>query len=189
MTAAAAMPAMLGLMAAGTTMSIMGQLQQGKQTQNIANARAKIDMANAEAARKAATEKASIQEEEGRKLLAKQKSEFIANGVLSNVGSPLVVAAQTKEDLSKDIGFTLEAGETEADYDTSMAGIEKAQGRQARQNSVWGAVSTGISGFGSLAMMGYASGAFGGAAGDYNANAMNNARNLNQGISPLTRYT
>jgi Flp pilus assembly protein TadG len=150
----------LGAMAFGTTMQVKNQLQQGKDAQKLANARAAIDMQNAIDARNQAVEKAKITAERGRELLATQRSKFAAAGVLNNIDSPLVMAAKTQNDITKDIGFILETGRMESANYRASAVYEKASGKMARKQSKWNALASGASGFGSLAYMGYESGMF-----------------------------
>jgi len=153
-------PALIGLMAVGVGMQVMGTLQAGKETQEIANARASVDMLNAKYARANAAEQAKIQGEKGQRFMATQKADFAAAGIKVNEGVPLVVAAQTNEDIHKDIGFTLMQGEQQYNLLRSSAGMERAIGAMEKRQSVWNAISTGIGGFGSMAYMGYQAGMF-----------------------------
>ncbi|MDD5328041.1 MAG: hypothetical protein PHY02_09570 [Phycisphaerae bacterium] len=160
----------------GTGLSIMGQIQEGKEAEEqgkrmkaLAQARAAIDIENAEAARERSVEEAKIKSERGTKLLARQKAAFAAGNVLTNVGSPLVLEAETKRDIAKDIGFILETGRGESDayrsqaeYELAYGDIMEKQGKKARKQSKWDALATGLGGFGSMAYMGYQGGYFGG---------------------------
>lgn len=150
----------IGAMAAGTGMSIYGQIQQGKQAQDIANANAKIQMKAAADAKIVADEKARIMAERGRALIERQKSLFAASNVKMNVGAPLVIEAQTQADIAKDIGYTLMQGGQEQSYLQSQAAISRQMGKNAKTQSIWGATATGLSGFGTLAYMGYQGGLF-----------------------------
>lgn len=166
----------LGAMAAGTAMSISGQLQQGKAAeqegrdmQKLANVRAEIARQNAEAARTQSVEKAKILAERKTKLLASQKAAFAAGNVMINIDSPLVLAAETERDVAKDIGFVLEEGRVERDlllseaaYETAYGSLMAKKGKAARKQSMWGALGTGLKGFGSMAYMGYQGGYWGG---------------------------
>lgn len=179
----ALLPLAMGGMAAGTGLSIGGQLsagraaaEEGKNAQRIANARAMIDlensrlaMENARIARERAVAKAGILGEEGVKLKAKQKGIFAAGNIRLNVGAPVVVEAQTNADIAADMGYILDEGrqqtalyERQAGIYKYSAGIEKMiganalqRGKAAKKQSKWGALATGLQGFGSLAMMGY----------------------------------
>jgi len=145
---------------AGTAVSIAGTLQQGKQAEEIANERAAIDEKNAAAVRDASVEAATIKGERGRRLLAAQKSQAAAGGIRINVGSPLVIAAETRAAIAKDIGFGLERGRAEEEALLSSAALERRTGEQIRKRSVFNAISQGLSGFGSIAFMGTQAGIF-----------------------------
>ena len=144
----------LAAMAAGTGMQIAGTLQQGKDQQKIHEARAAQDKLDAQAVRDQSVEAARIKQEEGVRLRERQKSQAGAGGIRVNVGSPLVIEAETKALVAKDIGFVLERGRTQRDKLLHSAAIEKALGKKAKKDSVWNAVTQGIMGFGSIAMMG-----------------------------------
>jgi len=141
----------MAVSAVGTAMKVKSTLQQGKDAEKIANARAAIDIKNAEATRKASVEKARIQKERGRRLIEEQKSAAAAGGIRINVGAPLVIEKETQEDITKDIGFGLETGRAESDAFRSSAALEIAQGKAARKQSKYNALSQGLIGFGSLA--------------------------------------
>ncbi len=152
----------------GTGLQISGTLrqgdiaeQQGRDAQKIAEARADIDIQNAEAARAAAVEEARIEKEKGRRLIATQKGQAAAGGIRINVGAPLVIEAQTRADITKDIGFILETGRAEEDFFRSSAALELAtgrvalrQGKEAKKQSRVSALTQGLMGFGTIAMMG-----------------------------------
>jgi hypothetical protein len=158
-------PAAIGLMAVGTGMGIMGSIQEGKTAQKIANARAAVDMMNAEQARVRSAEEATIFAEKGQRLLATQQSRAAASGIRIDVGSPLVVKAETQAAITRDKGFILQGGEAEYTSLMNSAKLEKAMGKAARKKSIWDAATTGVKGFGSMAYMGYQSGMFSGGNG------------------------
>jgi len=150
------MPYLFGAQVAGTSAQVIGSLEEGKQVQQVRNARASVDLANAKAVERAGVEKAILQEEEGQRLLATQKSLQLSNGVMSS----LVIEAETKAAINRDKGFTLENANTEATAYRNSAMFEKAMGKQARKKSIWDAVTSGVQGGASLAYMGYKSGIF-----------------------------
>ncbi|MDD5381864.1 MAG: hypothetical protein PHG53_09560 [Phycisphaerae bacterium] len=165
----ALLPLAVGGMITGTAMSFIGQRQEGKEAQKIANARALIDLDNAKMAeenariaRERANEAALVQAEQGRRFKNTQKSIFAAGNIKLNIGTPLVVEAQTNAAIAKDIGFTLEEGETEANFYNRQAGafrasadIERRMGKSARKNANWSSWASLMQGGGSLAMLGY----------------------------------
>lgn len=153
-------PLALTGMAAGTGLGIAGTLEQGRQVEKIAKQRAAIDIANAEAARRVSVEKAEIKRERGQRLLAQQKGAAAAGNIRLNVGVPLVIETQTRADIAEDIGFILERGTEEEGFYRSRAAVERATGKVAKRRSKWAAITQGLMGFGSIAMMGTKAGWF-----------------------------
>ena len=152
-------------MAGSTTFGVMGTLERGKEQQEIANARAAVDRADAAAVGRRTLEAAKIKRRQGEKLLATQKAKFAASGVRVDTGSPLVVEAQTRADILKDVGFILEQGSTQRERLFGSARLEKKRGRQLRRQSMWDAVTTGLRGVGSIAYLGSEAGWFDGGGG------------------------
>ncbi len=152
----------MGIMASavGTGMKVSGTLQEGKQAQKIADARAAIDIQNAEAVRRRAVVQAEITAEQGREFTEKQKSLYAAGNIRLGVGAPLVIEAQTKARIAKDVGYILETGRGESQFYRTRADYEKAYGKTQRKRSVWTAISAGIGGFGSIVEMGSDAGWF-----------------------------
>lgn len=120
-----------------------GILRRGKQAEEIAEQRAAIDAANALAARETAVERAKILAERGEILKGRQKAQFISSGIRTNVGVPLLVEAQTRADIAKDIGFSLDVGRAETGQFLSSAGIEKRIGKFKRKRSKFEAIGVG----------------------------------------------
>lgn len=149
-----------GASVAGTAVSVAGTLKQGKQAEEIAEERAAIDIRNAEAVREASIEAAKIKGERGRRLLATQTSQAAAGGIRVNVGSPLVIAAETRAAIAKDIGFGLQRAGVEEEGLLSRADIERRTGKQIRKRSAFSAISQGLTGFGSIAFMAKDAGIF-----------------------------
>lgn len=143
----------LAAMATGTGIEMAGTLKEGKIAEKIAKQRAGIDIATAEATRRASVEEARIQAERGRRLLATQKGIAAAAGVRLDVGAPLVIEAQTRADMARDIGFVLERGREESAFYRSRAALERARGKAAKRKSRWSAISQGLKGFETIAMM------------------------------------
>ena len=145
---------LVALTAGGTAMQVAGTLQQGKESEKIAKARAQVDEQNAVAVREASVEKARIQGERGRRELATQKGIAAAGNIRINVGSPLVIETETRADIAKDIGFGLEAGRAESRGLLQSAAFERALGKSARKKSKFDALSSGLMGAASIAYMG-----------------------------------
>jgi hypothetical protein len=145
---------MMGAMGVGTGVSVLGHIQEGKRAEDIGEARAAIDIRNAEAATRRSAEEAKILQERGRRLLATQKAAAAAGNIRTNVGAPLVIAAETRADIAKDIGFTLEGGREKSSYYRSRAEIERATGKHRRRQSIWDAISAGTGGFATMGLRG-----------------------------------
>lgn len=151
----------MALMAGGTVMQMQATRQEGKDAQKIAEQRAAIDMANAEQTRKSSVVEAQIRGEKGRRFLAAQKSQIAAGNIRLNVGSPLVIEAETRQLIAQDIGYVLETGRTESDMLRSSAALEIAQGKAIKRQKKASALAQGLQGFGSMATMGKEAGLFG----------------------------
>nr|MDD5010485.1 hypothetical protein [Phycisphaerae bacterium] len=78
----------MGGMAFSTGSQIFGNIQQGKDAEKLANARAQIDIRNAELARQSSVEEAKILREQGEELKGRQKALIAASGVRLDTGSP-----------------------------------------------------------------------------------------------------
>jgi hypothetical protein len=143
---------LLAVTAAGTALQATSTIQQGKQAEQIANVRADVDEQNAVAVRDASVEKAKIQGERGRRLLAEQKGAAAASGIRINVGSPLVIEAETKANIAKDIGFGLESGRVESESLINSATLERAIGKTKRKQSKFKALSQGLLGAASIGL-------------------------------------
>jgi hypothetical protein len=151
--------AMVG-MGVGTGIDVLSTLEQGKQEEDIGKARAAVDIQNAEAARRASVEEAKIRAEKGRRLIATQKAQAAAGNVRLNVGAPLVIEAETKADIAKDIGFTLQRGREQESFYRSRARYEKEVGKARKRQSRWSAISKGFGGIATMGLMGYDAGWF-----------------------------
>lgn len=136
----------IGAQVAATGVGVAGKLQEGKELERISKQRAAVDRANAAAAQRRAGVAAKIETEKGRRLLASQTADFAARGITVGMGSPAVVAAQTKADILKDVGFILEGGEVERQSLLSSAALEEARGKRLRRASTFDALRTGLTG-------------------------------------------
>jgi len=172
----------IGALGVGTVMQMQATRQEGEWVGEIAEtrarieeqtaeARAEIDRQNAISARRMSVEEAGIKSERGRRLIAKQKGLAAAGNVRLNVGSPLVIEADTQALIARDIGFILESGREKERYYKSSAALELSMGgikaatertigktaKKRAKRSVW---AQGIKGFGSIAYLGAESGLF-----------------------------
>jgi len=145
-------------MAGSTTFGVMSRLREGKEAQEIANARAAVDMADSAAVARRTLEAAKLKRRRGAEAIASQKVRTAAGGIRVDTGSPLVVEAQMRADIHKDIDFILETGATQRQRFFGSARLEKERGRKLRRQSMWDAVTTGLRGAASIAYLGYEAG-------------------------------
>lgn len=138
----------------GTGIQVAGTLEEGRQTAQIRQARAAIDIENAEAVREAAVEEARIEREKGIRFKATQRAQAAAGGIRINVGAPLVIAAETEAVISKEIGFILQGGRVEEEAFRESARIEIATGKAAKKQSRLSALSQGLLGITNIALLG-----------------------------------
>ena len=136
----------IGMMAASSALGVSASLQQGKQAEKIAERRAYMDKLNADAALRRADVQAKMKLQEGRRLLASQKAGFAASGVNVNMGSPLVVAAQTKADILRDVNYIYEGGDADRRRYEASAENELAMGKHMRHQSKYAALGRGLRG-------------------------------------------
>jgi len=152
--------ALLAAGGAGLGLQTMGILQQGRETQQIANQRSAVDIANAKAVERAAAEEATVRREQTRKLIASQKSAAATGGIRLNVGVPLLVEAETRNMAAREITFLMNRAGAEAGSLRHSAALEKYGGKLANKQAKLSAITTAVSGITSLAFMGYEAGMF-----------------------------
>ena len=143
-----------------TGFEVQNELAQGELAEDLAKERAAIDIRTADAIREAADEEARVKAGEGRRLLATQKSQAAAGGVRINVGAPLVIEAETRAAIARDISFGLKRGRQEESLALSSAIEERATGAAIRRRSRFDAISSGLQGAGTIADMAKEAGLF-----------------------------
>ena len=149
-------------MGIGTLANIGSSLQEGEDLEAISEQRAMVDEANAEAAMRRANAAALMKFEQGKRVISSQKASFAAGNVRVNVGSPVVLEAATRDAIMKDVGYILEGGGAQQSAYLASAGIERATGKMYKRKSKWDALTAGLGGVTSIAMLG----AMGGWGGD-----------------------
>ena len=143
---------------AGPLMSMMGTREEGKAEEEISKAREALLIKNKELARRYSIVKAEILGEERTKLGAKQLSQAAAANIRINVGAPLVIAAKTRADITKDIGYILETGREQSRYYQTLANIERYTRKMGKRSSKWDLIGQGLGLFKSIAGMGFGGG-------------------------------
>ncbi len=144
----------------GTAVGVGQTLQEGRQAEKIAEARAQIDLKNAEAVREASVEEATIEKERSVRARATAKAAAAAGGIRVNEGLPLVIDTQIAAATAKDIGFILERGRVTEGAFLSSAALEIARGKALKRKSKFDALSLGLIGGASLGLSAAGSGLF-----------------------------
>lgn len=140
--------------AAGTGMQVMGKIQEGKTAEKIGEQRAAVDRMNAQQVFDNAKTEADILAEKRTRLIATQKNQAAAGGI--RIDSPVVgsIEEETRRVIGLDISNILNQGRQQKNAYLQSAGFEEAVGKNARKQSIWDAVGTGLMGAGSIANMG-----------------------------------
>ena len=155
----------LGASAAGTVVSTLGAIQQGKAAQAEANYRSQVARNNAilanraaEDARKQGELEANLQRQESRQLQARQRAALAGAGVVVDQDSAATLVEDTaalgeldaltiRNNAEREaLGFEAQAGNFNAD-----AELASLEGRNARRAATFKAGATLITGFGSVA--------------------------------------
>ena len=150
-------PISIGLLlasGASTAAQIQAQQQQGKAAKGIGEARAAIDDRNAEVALKRGIAAGKLKIEEGRRALASNRARTAASGINVNVGSPVVIATQSRANVLRDANFLFEGGSVRGQQFTSSAGLERATGRHLRDQARTRSLQTGIEGTSDIVNLG-----------------------------------
>jgi hypothetical protein len=155
--------AIIALLAAGTTATVVSQVQQGQSAKTQANFQSKIAARNAEQAleeaegkRQSAAEAAIQAERRGKAIKASQVAGFAKSGVELR-GSPLSVLVETAQDIEADKLTLLREGAIAGATDEFRAGIlqaegsaAKARGSAAKRASVLSGIGTAATGAGNI---------------------------------------
>jgi hypothetical protein len=135
--------------AAGTALSVMGQIQAGKAQKGMAEYNAAVDRNNAIAARQSAKYDADRMRDNTRKLLAMQRAKYgMSGGGFS--GTPLLVMEQTAKEAEMDAQAVEYGGELKATGYESQATMSEYEGRVAKRASYSKAFSTLLTGAGAV---------------------------------------
>ena len=160
--------AIIALLVAGTTVTTVGMIQQGRAAeaqaqaeQDILNYNAQQKIKEAEEIRKAAQEEAIKFRKEGRRLKGAQKVAIARAGVLSTIGTPALLLEETAQELEADRLAILEQGFLRGEFAESEAfglrfqGVSaRARGKAIRRGSQLAAAGTLLTGVGQVGMAG-----------------------------------
>lgn len=151
----------MALTGIGTLMQVGGALKQGKMAEKIGKQRAAVDEMRAKQVFENARTEAEIVGEKRNRLIEQNKSQAAASGV--SILSPTVdaIEQEVRRTMGLDISSILNKGrQAKTDY-LQSAEYERAIGKAKRKQSIWDAIGTGVSGAGSIALMGYDAGIWG----------------------------
>lgn len=154
-------PIAMGAMALGTLVKVGSTLKQGKMAEQIGKQRAAMDTLKGQHAWENAKTEAEITAEKRNRLIATQKSQVAAGGIMINSPVVGVVEEDTNRMINADITNILRQGRQEKTAYLQSAAYEKELGKTQRKQSIWDAVGTGLGGAGSIAWMGYDAGMWG----------------------------
>ncbi len=157
-------PLVIPALIAGTAVTAVSAIEQGRAAKTQARAQEAIAERNAMLAerqalseRQAATVEAKLFAKEGKRLLARQKAAFAVSGVQIGRGTPLSVIVETAAELKAEELTILREGAISASQRKSQAGIFRLQGKAAKQRgkaagraAVLSATGSILTGFGNV---------------------------------------
>jgi hypothetical protein len=147
----------VGIALAGAAVSAMGAIQAGQAQAAQANYNAKVAEINARTAQNTARAKADAQEDQYESLQAKQRVAALKSGLNPDAGSAaLVINQETPRNQWLDMHNTLWEGKVEGMGLQNKAAGFRAEAKNAKTASYWGAASSIMGGLGS-AYSGYKS--------------------------------
>lgn len=152
MAAAAAIVAATAT-AAGTGISVYGQMQQAKTAQRISEFNARQQEMEAVNADAEARENLKRQRRENERLLASQRARASASGVVTNTGSPLANLAENAALLEMNALDEQRAAKMRVRGLNLQAGLTRAEGKAQARAAKINAVGTLLSGGGQTAGM------------------------------------
>lgn len=152
----------MGAMAVGTGMQVVGGIRQGKMAEKLGKQRAAIDRMKAEQAWENSKTQAEILAEKRERLVASNTNKAAASGIRINSPAVLNAEEETRRIINADISNILNQGRQGKTNFMQSAEYEKALGKSQKQQSYWDAAGTGLTGAGSIALMGYDRGFWGG---------------------------
>ena len=140
----------VGTALAGTAVSAVSQIQQGKEQQKWSEYNAAIAERDAKAATAAAGYEASQKRKETERLLGRQRALYGKFGVTME-GSPLELMSETAAEGELDALMIERTGAVRAQRYGEEATLSRMKGSSARKASYWGAGTTLLTGAGSAA--------------------------------------
>ncbi len=137
--------AAIGTAVAGAGITALGQFQQGRQAERVAEYNAAVQANQAKLEEFSAQHEADLLRERGRKLLAAQTARFAASGV-GLAGTPLLVQEETARSIDQDVSLIRFGGRQRASFRRSQASLSLFEGRSARRAGTIAAGTSLLSG-------------------------------------------
>lgn len=138
-------PITAGLILAGTTMSAIGSIQQGKAAEQAAEYNAQTSMEQAAAARAEGEAEAQRLRREGRRNIGTMRASISKSGVTSQ-GSPMLALAESAAMNELDVLNTRYSAQSSARASERQAGLQRAEGRSAKRAGLIGAGTSLLTG-------------------------------------------
>jgi hypothetical protein len=136
----------LAMSAAGTGMSVFGQLQQGKSDKRVAEFNARQQEAEAANVELESRESTRRGRRENERILGSQKAAAAKSGVVISTGSPLAAMAENAALLEMDVLDEKRAATMRANQLRTGAQLSIMKGKESKKASKIAAFSTLLSG-------------------------------------------
>lgn len=138
------------LMAAGTTMSAIGQVRAGKQQAAAEEYNARVAESQIKAVQTAsASEQAKLNRQKSQ-MLSSQRAAYAKAGVRLDEGSPLEVMADTATEYELDLATSRYNANVQTNQLQSEANYRRQVGKQAKMSGYYGAGATLLTNFGRI---------------------------------------
>ena len=145
--------AIAAVMVIGTTISVVGQVQAGKNANKVAQRNSEIQLREADLAKQNAEFNAKISEKEGRARRAKMRNDQ-ANGVVVNDGTNLLALAEQEFTDDLEAQLIRRGGKLQSDSLRANAAITSFSGKAQQSAANTGALGSLVTGLGSAALSG-----------------------------------
>ena len=133
---------MSAILAVGTGLSVLGQLQQGQQQADFYEAQARQSELNAAYTRQDAMTQAEKIRRAGRRQVGETNAQLAASGVKLGEGTPLELTRETIELSEQDAFSAMLSGERGFTQGMTEARSMRTAGRNAVSNSILGSAGT-----------------------------------------------
>lgn len=137
---------------AGVGLSVVSQIQAGREEQKQLEQRAGVARAEGLEAERAGLEQGRLTRAEGRRLVARQRVGAAGKGVKSFTGAPLLLQEETLSEIEREADILTTEGRTTKQKAFAQARFDEKTGKRRRRAGLFGGIATGLSGFGGLGL-------------------------------------